>query len=75
MNLVLDEAEEVHMKAKTRKTLGKGHILGDPRPRIQEYGCEVRIEKSEVRIEKSVTKVTVQHQEACLVFSITRLAS
>ena len=27
MNLVLDEAEEVHLKAKTRKTLGKAGIV------------------------------------------------
>ena len=28
MNLVLDEAEEVHMKTKNRKTLGKERFVG-----------------------------------------------
>lgn len=28
MNLVLDEAEEVHMKTKNRKTLGKERSVG-----------------------------------------------
>lgn len=36
MNLVLDEAEEVHMKAKTRKTLGRILLKGDNITLIQQ---------------------------------------
>ncbi|KAJ8319173.1 hypothetical protein KUTeg_004264 [Tegillarca granosa] len=38
MNLVLDEAEEVHMKAKTRKTLGRILLKGDNITLIQQVG-------------------------------------
>ncbi|KAL5009664.1 hypothetical protein ScPMuIL_011969 [Solemya velum] len=36
MNLVLDEAEEVHLKAKTRKTLGRILLKGDNITLIQQ---------------------------------------
>jgi len=38
MNLVLDEAEEVHMKTKNRKTLGRILLKGDNITLIQQVG-------------------------------------
>jgi small nuclear ribonucleoprotein E len=38
MNLVLDEAEEVHMKTKIRKTIGRILLKGDNITLIQQVG-------------------------------------
>ena len=51
MNLVLDDAEEVHIKNKTRKTLGRILLKGDnitlirwsPKPNVNVFICEYRL--------------------------------